>query len=241
MKITVTYGTMRKGKSSTYNIAQNFIKYLSDGDSVKEFFLPKSMPNFCRGCWKCFTDYSKCPDYEYLNPIVEAILGSDLLIFTAPVYVFHVPGQVKAFLDHFGYQWMAHRPRKEIFGKQALLISTAAGAGTKSTLKDLKDSMNFWGIAQTYTFGRNTQGADWDSVDVKRKLKFDKDVIKLAKKIKKKSVNVKPCLKVKIIFYGMRFVHKKFKFNQVDVKYWKSLGWLDKKRPWKTTQLGGDH
>ncbi|HAQ61066.1 TPA: flavin reductase [Candidatus Delongbacteria bacterium] len=234
MKITVIYGTLRKTKSSTYNIAQQFIKCLSDGDVITEFFLPKSMPNFCRGCWKCFTDYTKCPDHEYLNPIVEAMLDSDLLIFTAPVYVYHVPGQVKAFLDHFGYQWMAHQPRKEMFSKQALLISTAAGAGTKSTLKDLKDSMNFWGVAQTYTFGRNTHGADWDSVEGKRKLKFEKDVVKLARIIKDKSVNVKPCLKVKFLFYVMRFMQKKFKFNQADVKYWESFGWLDKKRPWKS-------
>lgn len=232
MKITVIYGTPRKAKSSTYNIAQDFIKCLSEGDVVKEFFLPKSMPNFCRGCCKCFTDYTKCPDYEYLNPIVEAMLDADLLIFTAPVYVYHVPGQVKAFLDHFGYQWMAHQPRKEMFSKQALLISTAAGAGTKSTLKDLKDSMNFWGIANTYTFGRNTHGADWDSLDEKRKLIFKKEVIRISKKIKNKSVNVKPCLKVKGIFYVMRFMHKIFKFNLADVKYWESFGWLEKKRPW---------
>ncbi|MGB5823610.1 MAG: NAD(P)H-dependent oxidoreductase, partial [Proteocatella sp.] len=234
MKITIIYGTSRKTKSSTYNIAQQFIKCLSDGDVITEFFLPKSMPNFCHGCWKCFTDYTKCPDYEYLSPIVEAMLSSDLLIFTAPVYVYHVPGQVKAFLDHFGYQWMAHQPRKEMFSKQVLLISTAAGAGTKSALKDLEDSMDFWGIAKTYKFGRNTHGADWDSVEIKRKVKFEKEVIKLARIIKNKSVNVKPSLKIKVLFYAMRFMQKKFKFNQADVKYWESLGWLDKKRPWKS-------
>ena len=105
--------------------------------------LPESMPAFCRGCWNCFTDFKKCPDYGYLKPVIESMLKADLLIFTAPVYVFRIPGQLRAFFDHFGYQWMAHQPRREMFGKQALLISTAAGAGTKSALKDLKDSMAF--------------------------------------------------------------------------------------------------
>jgi len=232
MKITVIYGTIRKSKSSTYNIAQQFIKYLSEGDIVTEFFLPKCMPNFCRGCWLCFTDYTKCPDYEYLQPMVEAMLDADLLIFTAPVYVYHVPGQVKAFLDHFGYQWMVHQPRKEMFSKQALLISTAAGAGTKSTLKDLKDSMFFWGIAHTYTFGRNTHSVDWDSIDEKKKLKFEKEIIRLATKIKAKSSNVKPCVKVKALFYLMRFMNKKSKFTQADHRHWEEHGWLEKKRPW---------
>lgn len=232
MKITVIYATPRKGKSSTYNIAQQFISSLSEGDAVKEFFLPKSMPEFCRGCYECFEDQTKCPDYEYLDPIVQAMVEADLLIFTAPVYVYHVPGQVKAFLDHFAYQWMAHQPRKEMFSKQALLISTAAGAGTKSTLKDLKNSMDFWGVAKTYTFGRNTHAVDWNSVDEKRKLKFKKEITRLSRKIKKESENVQPRLKVKGIFHLMRFMHKRFKFNPTDVKHWESFGWLEKNRPW---------
>jgi multimeric flavodoxin WrbA len=232
MKITVIYGTQRKSKSSTYNIAQQFIQQLSDADDVTEFFLPKDMPNFCKGCWNCFTDFEKCPDYDYLKPILDSMIEADLLIFTAPVYVFHVPGQVKAFLDHFGYQWMAHQPRKEMFHKQALLISTAAGAGVKSTLKDLKDSMTFWGVARTYTFGRNIAGSDWDTVSDKKKTKYPKEIDKLSQRIKEESKNVKPSLKVKFLFYVMRFMHKKFHYNPADVQHWETQGWLGKERPW---------
>lgn len=232
MKITVIYGTQRKSKSSTYNIAQQFIEILAEGDSVTEFFLPKSMPNFCRGCWQCFTDYTKCPDYEYLKPMTDAMRGADLLIFTAPVYVYHVPGQLKAFLDHFGYRWMPHQPMKEMFEKQALLISTAAGAGTKSTLKDLKDSMTFWGVAHTYTFGRNVAAADWDTVSEKKKWSFTADIGRLSTKIRAASNKVKPSLKVKGLFYIMRFMQKKFHYNPMDVQYWQDQGWLGKERPW---------
>ena len=232
MKITVIYGTQRKEKSSTYNIAQQFIGQLSQGDEVTEFFLPKSMPNFCRGCWRCFTDYTKCPDYVYLKPMVESMLAADLLIFTAPVYVYHVPGQVKAFLDHFAYRWMSHQPMREMFHKQALLISTAAGAGTKSTLKDLKDSMTYWGVARTHTFGRNVNASDWDTVREKKKLQLQKDVEKISVKVKAGSRNIKPSLKVKGLFYAMRFMQRYLHFNPADVKYWQEQGWLEKKRPW---------
>lgn len=233
MKITVIYATQRKSKSSTYNIARRFMRQLSDTDTaIMEFFLPESMPNFCRGCWNCFTDFKKCPDYGYLKPIIESMLEADLLIFTAPVYVFHIPGQLKAFLDHFGYQWMAHQPRREMFGKQALLISTAAGAGTKSALKDLKDSMTFWGIARIYSFGRNVHASDWDTVDGKTKLKLQRQIDGLSARIKAESGNVKPSLKTKALFYVMRFMHKKFRFNPADVRYWESQGWFGKARPW---------
>ncbi|WP_242837834.1 flavodoxin family protein [Lacrimispora indolis] len=232
MKITVIYATQRKSKSSTYNIAQRFIRNLSEQNEVREFFLPKDMPEFCKGCWNCFTDYRKCPDYGYLKPILEAMLEADLLVFTAPVYVYHVPGQVKAFLDHFGYQWMAHQPRKEMFHKQALLISTAAGAGTRSAIRDLKDSMTFWGISRIHTFGRNVYGSDWDTVDEKRKLKLQKEIDRLSAGIKETDKHVTPSMKTKALFYVMRFMQQKFKFNPADVHYWESLGWFEKERPW---------
>lgn len=232
MKITVIYGTQRKSKSSTYNIAQQFIGRLSGEDAVKEFFLPKDMPHFCAGCWNCFTDYTKCPHYDDIKPILEAMLEADLIIFTAPVYVYHVPGQVKAFLDHFGYQWMPHQPKKEMFSKQVLLISTAAGAGTKSTMKDIKDSLTFWGISSVYTFAGNVRASDWDTVDEKRKLTFQQKIEKQAAKIKAQSRNVRPNLKIKALFYAMRFMQKKFKFNPADVRHWETQGWLEKERPW---------
>ena len=232
VKITVIYGTQRRAKSGTYNIAQQFIKLLSMGDDVTEFFLPQDMPNFCRGCFQCFTDYRNCPDYRYLKPITDAMNKADLLIITAPVYVYHVPGQVKAFLDHFAYAWMAHQPNPHMFKKQVLLISTAAGAGTKSTLKDLKDSMTFWGVARIHTFGRNVRAIDWDGVNDKTKLQIQKDIEELSKKIISRANDLQPSLKVKGLFYVMRSMHKKYQFNPVDVAHLKEHGWLEKARPW---------
>lgn len=71
---------------------------------------------------------------------------ADVLIFTTPVYVYHCTGSMKAFLDHYGYRWMVHRPEQKMFTKQAVVISTAAGSGTKSANKDIADSMFFWGV-----------------------------------------------------------------------------------------------
>lgn len=71
------------------------------------------------------------------------------MIFESPVYVYHVTGSMKAFLDHYGYRWMLHRPEESMFHKQAVCISTAAGAGMKSTNKDMADSF-FTGECQRY-------------------------------------------------------------------------------------------
>ena len=60
---------------------------------------------------------------------------------------------MKAFLDHYGYRWMVHRPEEKMFGKQAVCISTAAGMGMKNANKDMADSTFFWGCARTYKLG----------------------------------------------------------------------------------------
>ncbi len=120
-----------------------------------------------------------------------------------------------------------------MFHNQALLISTAAGAGTKFALKDLKDSMTFWGVARIHTFGRNVNAADWDTVSEKKKLQFQKDIEKVSAKIKAANRGIKPSLKVKGLFYAMRYMQKKFHYNPADVKYWQEQGWLGKERPWQ--------
>ena len=44
---------------------------------------------------------------------------------------------MKAFMDLTFTYWMSHRPRACMFSKKAVVISTAAGTGTKSAIKDI--------------------------------------------------------------------------------------------------------
>lgn len=233
MKVTVIHGAKHKG--STYHIAQTFVKNLNvNEEMIHEFFLPKDMDQFCIGCATCFmTDEKQCPHYNLLEPIIKAIDEADLLIFDSPVYVFHVTGQMKAFLDHFGYRWMVHRPNGAMFNKIALVISTAAGGGMKSTNKDIKDSLTFWGVGKVYTYGKAVAAINWNGVTDKNKIKIEKDMKRLSEKVSRTYQHVVPSLKVKLLFYAMRFAQKRFEINKLDKDYWLSNGWLEKTRPWK--------
>ncbi|WP_312698981.1 NAD(P)H-dependent oxidoreductase [Sedimentibacter sp.] len=233
MNITLVYGTERKG--STYNIAQLFLNRLKDEKSeVTEIFLPKDMPHFCRGCSLCFMKGEEhCPHYEQVNKIRIALEKADLLIFASPVYVYHTTGQMKTLLDHFGYQWMVHRPNQSMFGKIALIISTAAGAGMKTTNKDIADSLNFWGVARIFKYGKGVAAIDWKGVSDEKKAEIYKNVDTLSEKIIRTSKNVTPSIKTKAMFNVMRIVQKRGGFNKADTEYWKVKGWLDRKRPWK--------
>lgn len=229
MKITVIHGQNHKG--STYHLAHLLAEKL-DGE-ITEFFLPKDFNEFCVGCTTCFMDSeTKCPHYEKLSPITRAMDDADVIILSSPVYVFHVTGAMKAFLDHYGYRFMVHRPEEKMFRKQAVCISTAAGAGMKSTNKDMTDSTFFWGIGKTYTYGAAVRETSWDRVDDKIKQAADKRLSALAEKIRKKQGSVKPSIKIKAVFAAMRIMQKRG-FNEADAKYWKEKGWTGKKRPWK--------
>lgn len=222
-------------KGSTYTIGKILVeKIATENDTVSQLFLPRDMPNFCVGCTKCILqDEQLCPHNEYTLPAAKLMNEADLLIFTTPVYVFHTTGQMKTFLDHFAYRWMVHRPEKSMFNKQAVVISTAAGAGMRPTNKDVTDSLYFWGVGRVYKYGIAVQATGWKGVSDKKKEKISHSMDKLCSKIKKRENNVTACLKTKILFKVMRIFQKKIGISPLDKIYWQNNGWLDKKRPWK--------
>ncbi len=227
MNITIIHGQSHKG--STYHIARELAQKLNG--KVSEFFLPRDFNKFCTGCTNCFEkSETLCPHYEQLKPITDALDNADVIILASPVYVYHATGAMKSLLDHYGYRWMVHRPEEKMFKKQAVCISTAAGAGMKSTNKDMADSMFFWGIAKTYKLGVGVAAVDWNAVSIKTKQKINKKTDVIARKILHK--NKKPSFKTKAFFNIMRIMQKKG-WNEADVVYWKNKGWDGKKRPWK--------
>lgn len=173
--------------------------------------------------------------YEKINPLTEALDEADVLIFESPVYVYHVTGSMKAFLDHYGYRWMLHRPEESMFHKQAVCISTAAGAGMKSTNKDMADSFFYWGVPKVYKYGVRVMATSYKDIKPKIKAKIEKDTSKMAYQIKKNAGHVKTGIKTKICFYFMRMLHTRG-WDEADLAYWSKKGWDREKRPWKNNK-----
>ena len=73
-------------------------------------------------------------------------------------------------------------------------------------------------------------------MEVNREEKIDKELDKIAHKVRKLQGKVKPSLKTRLLFYGLRLMQKKG-INPVDAKYWKEKGWTAGKKPWKSTTL----
>ena len=125
-----------------------------------------------------------------------------------------------------------HRPDLSLMCKQALIITTAAGGGMKSTVGDLRDSMNYWGIGRTHVITQAVWGYDWSSMPENFMHKIEQKVEKTVSAIRKNAGNVTPCAKVKGLFYMYRLFHKKRKMNPVDDEYWYQKGYVTGK-PWK--------
>lgn len=231
MKILIIHGQNHKG--STYHIAHQLAQKLP-GD-VDEIFLPRDFGFFCTGCTQCFMQSeTHCPHYEALCPLTEKMDAADVLILESPVYVYHVTGSMKAFLDHFGYRWIIHRPSAAMFRKQAVVISTAAGAGIKSTNKDMTDSLFWWGVGRIYRFGLAVGAIRWSDVPEKKKQKIEKATSALAAKLIRRHGRVIPSLKTRAVFYCFSRLQRK-PFNVPDGKYWKEMGWTQGKKPWEET------
>ena len=229
VKTVVIYGQSHKG--STYHIAHELAGKI--GGEILEFLLPRDFGEFCLGCTDCFVESEeKCPHYGSLAPITQAMDAADVIVLASPVYVYHATGAMKAFLDHYGYRWMVHRPEASMFRKQGVCIATAAGAGIRSTVRDMSHSLFFWGIARIYQYGTTVAATDWDGVSEKKKAAIDRRISAIAERIISRNGRIHPGFKTKGMFYIVRMMQKKG-WNDRDVEHWKKQGWLEKRRPWK--------
>ena len=229
MKTVIIHGQSHKG--STYHIARMIAE--KAGGEITEFFLPRDFGEFCCGCTRCFNESeTKCPHYAKLAPITAALDAADVIILASPVYVYHATGAMKALLDHYGYRWMVHSPEGAMFTKIGVCVATAAGAGMKSTVQDMADSLFFWGVARIYKCGAGVAATEWNGVPPRKKKTIERKADAIAEKLKRRAGHVTPGLKTRCVFFAMHLLQRRG-FNPRDVQHWKAHGWTGKARPWK--------
>lgn len=231
MKIVLIHGQNHKG--SSYTIGRKIADKINKEKEITEFFLPKDLNHFCTGCYACIDDDSKCPFYAEKQKIMVAVENADLLIFTTPTYCMRASAPMKSFIDLTFTYWMSHRPRECMFSKKSVIVSTAAGVGTGSAIKDVTTALSYWGISHIIKYGTGVQAMNWDMVSENKKQKIEKITDKIAKKLstdKKPKVNIK----TKALFGIMRMMQvKNMGSGEKEKEYWQEKGWLSKKRPWK--------
>ena len=232
MKTVVIHGQNHKG--STYHVGRILAEKAARKEEITEFFLPRDLNHFCLGCYKCLEDDTKCPFYDEKKIIMDAIEEAELLIFTTPTYCLRASAPMKSFIDLTFTNWLTHRPKASMFKKKAVVVSTAAGAGIQSAMKDIATCLKYWGVPYIKRLGFAVQAINWNDVSEKTKQNIEKKTTRIADKIVKKHVHVGVWMRV--MFNLMRISNNKpgnaDTLLRADYLHWKNNGWFDGKRPY---------
>jgi len=237
MNITVINGTEKHGV--TYRLKEIFLSEFRGKADITEYYLPRDCPSFCNGCISCILKGERtCKDAEKIEKIEKSLLKADLIVMTSPAYVFHATGAMKAFLDHFAYRWLTHRPAPEMFGKRAVIITQCLGAGAKSAAKDIKHSLSWWGISKIGVFtGALMSDIVWEKLPEKKQTQLTRKVQRLSQKFAQinYATPARTSWITKLKFSFCRILQKSLHRSNseyLDGKYWAQQGWLGKIRPW---------
>lgn len=230
MTICVIQGSPNKtgNGSKIYKQVKDQLELSNPDISFEEFYLDKEFNEFCTGCCTCFLkSEKKCPHYKKWDPIVQSLLSSDGMIFLSPSYVLGASAQMKAFLDHLGWLFIPHRPDSRFFNTPALILSTAAGAGTKDAAKTIKRSLKFWGVPIILSAGFNLHALEFDKTDKNKRRKINRSLKKKSQQflhsLKKRTY---PNLFRWIMTQAMKGIIKTYDNDNVDKQYWIAQGWL---------------
>jgi len=231
MRVVIIHGSPRKG--NTYEATQKVMAHMRQHGDVEftEFYLPKDLPEFCRGCFNCFfSGEDKCPHAKYAQPIAQAMDEADGIIFASPVYAMQLSGGMKTLLDHLAYVYMNHRPR--YMRKKALVIATTAGAGLGNCLKYIKQNLTLWGVNKVYTLGVQMQAMGWDDMESGRKAKAELRIGRVAKifyaDLASRHLH-SPSLVQVVMFNVSKAMNISYDDGSKDKQYWLTQGWLESK------------
>ena len=228
MKLVLVHGQNHRG--SSYH-AGRLLADQFPGSEIREFFLPQDLPHFCRGCCLCVENEALCPFFTEKEQITREIESADLLIFTTPTYCLRASASMKALLDLTFTWWMVHKPRACMFSKKAVVLSTAAGAGMNSAIRDIAVALFWWVIPRVWKYGAAVRAINWNQVSDKKKARIKDGMIRLAKKIRKGKARTG--VKTKLLFNAVRMMKlRNWNSNEAERRYWAERGWLARKRPW---------
>ncbi len=119
-KIVVVTGSPRKDGNS-FSMTQAFIEAAqAKGHTVTRFDAALQKVGGCHACETCFKTGKACSFDDDFNLIAPAILEADAVVFTAPVYWYSIPAQIKGVIDKLYSFCVAG---KDISGKECALIT----------------------------------------------------------------------------------------------------------------------
>ena len=101
MRIMILNGSPKRDASDTMHMTRAFVKGMNEtGDNaVHTIHVIDRHIEYCTGCFSCMRNGGDCIRKDDMKELLEEILGSDILIFSFPLYCYGMPAPLKAVID----------------------------------------------------------------------------------------------------------------------------------------------
>ena len=101
MKILVLNGSPKREKSDTIQITRAFLEGMKDAaaQEIRIIHVIDKHIEYCTGCFAYMHNGGSCIHTDDMQEILEAMLESDLLLFSFPLYCYGMPAPLKALTD----------------------------------------------------------------------------------------------------------------------------------------------
>lgn len=226
MKVLAIIGTPTKEEGYTTQTVELLEQSLKKkcATQFEYLFLEDQNLSRCRGHLTCVKfGEQQCPFYNELTPITAAIEAADVVILASPVHCFNVSTLMKNLIDLFVYQM--HRP--QFFGKKAVVVTAAAGAGQNTVLKYLRKTARIWGLDVIAQFGTHAGLFEHEKYQPKLAAAAAKVADKLISEVNRGETDA-PGLADLINFRVWRSVVVRTKeASPYDWAHWQKSGWLE--------------
>ncbi len=223
MKIIAINGSPHgKWGSCSYLVTKMFEECEKLGAETEVIRLIKNKINYCIGCGECMSS-GVCPQKDDVREIQDKMREADGIVFASPVYVLHVTGLLKNFIDRC--LPMGHRPC--LHGKCSAAVSAYAGVGDIDLVANYM--LNFLSGQGAYPVGKvcaHTLNVKVSEEDQGKARLLGRDMVKAIEQKKtfdweKKAFNSKEFKEMKT------FIKERKDFVKEDYKYWKEKGWIE--------------
>lgn len=203
IRVLAIVGSPRKGK--TYHAIKSMEENSPEVD-LNILMLNELDIGLCKGCYLCNSRGEEyCPLKDDRDTILAEMGKADGIIFASPVYVNHITGTMKNFIDRLGF--LAHRPN--YFDKQAMVMATCKSFGADVVTGYLEDIVNVFGLNVTAKLGlKITTGSEKEArLNHMKALKvFDEFIESI-----RKDTRVEPNMNQLVMFNSFKMVSEQVK------------------------------
>lgn len=226
MKILAVIGTPTREEGYTTKTVRALEQSLVQqaGAEVDYVYLADLQLSGCQGHLTCIKQgEAACPFAADVSPLTARMEAADAVIFASPVHCFNVSTLLKNMVDLYVYQM--HRP--SFFGKKAVVVTSAAGAGQKDVLKYMRKTFANWGFDVVGQLG--THAGLFDEAPYQPKLQSASDEVagQLIEALERNTLP-RPGVAELINFRVWRAVVKRTEnASPYDWEHWQKTGWIN--------------